>query len=597
MPCLLTSIRRVQLNSAYPRDSSTFTLAGDRNLHYWELGSIAGRLFTNRYSWFTRVDSRFGATDIRTKNVKNDLRMNKIGRNDPCFCGSGKKYKHCHGTPNVALKKPSKADILKIVAESQAKNRQLQDQQGLGKPIISATLQGQKFVAVGSNLFKSNRWKTFHDFLVSYIQSILTPEWANPELKKPFDDRHPILQWHETVVKYMNKRIKEPGKVYTADMTGAIAAYLSLAYNLYLLAHNEKIQNVLVNRLRNKEQFSGAYYETIVAGFFIKSGFSLELEDESDVTHTHCEFTATYIETKKKFSVEAKSRSPGKKHADVGNQLHEALKKEANHTRVVFIDINLPDEITDENNLSFFNETLNGLRGREDKMKIDGIPAPPAYVFLTNHPYQYYLDTPNFKTPILAEGFKIPSFKLKSHFTNLKEALIAEKEHYEMFKLIDSMGQHGNIPSTFEGEIPEFEYGDTPLRLKIGEKYLIPYENKEVEAELIDALVLESEKLVYGIYKLENGYNVICSCPMSDEELRAYKRHPETFFGIIKEKPKNIKDPVELFHRVYNNYKHTPKYKLLEFMKDHSDIETLRSQTQEKLAFLYCERLVYYIMR
>jgi preprotein translocase subunit SecA len=23
--------------------------------------------------------------------------MDKIGRNDPCPCGSGKKYKHCHG--------------------------------------------------------------------------------------------------------------------------------------------------------------------------------------------------------------------------------------------------------------------------------------------------------------------------------------------------------------------------------------------------------------------------------------------------------------------------------------------------------------------
>ena len=22
----------------------------------------------------------------------------KVGRNDPCPCGSGKKYKHCHGT-------------------------------------------------------------------------------------------------------------------------------------------------------------------------------------------------------------------------------------------------------------------------------------------------------------------------------------------------------------------------------------------------------------------------------------------------------------------------------------------------------------------
>ena len=21
----------------------------------------------------------------------------KLGRNDPCWCGSGKKYKHCHG--------------------------------------------------------------------------------------------------------------------------------------------------------------------------------------------------------------------------------------------------------------------------------------------------------------------------------------------------------------------------------------------------------------------------------------------------------------------------------------------------------------------
>ena len=24
-------------------------------------------------------------------------RCRKVGRNDPCPCGSGKKYKHCHG--------------------------------------------------------------------------------------------------------------------------------------------------------------------------------------------------------------------------------------------------------------------------------------------------------------------------------------------------------------------------------------------------------------------------------------------------------------------------------------------------------------------
>ena len=25
----------------------------------------------------------------------------KVGRNDPCPCGSGKKYKHCHGGPTM----------------------------------------------------------------------------------------------------------------------------------------------------------------------------------------------------------------------------------------------------------------------------------------------------------------------------------------------------------------------------------------------------------------------------------------------------------------------------------------------------------------
>jgi preprotein translocase subunit SecA len=27
--------------------------------------------------------------------VKSD--QERVGRNDPCWCGSGKKFKHCHG--------------------------------------------------------------------------------------------------------------------------------------------------------------------------------------------------------------------------------------------------------------------------------------------------------------------------------------------------------------------------------------------------------------------------------------------------------------------------------------------------------------------
>jgi preprotein translocase subunit SecA len=33
----------------------------------------------------------------KPNDVQQPKRVNKIGRNDPCPCGSGKKYKHCHG--------------------------------------------------------------------------------------------------------------------------------------------------------------------------------------------------------------------------------------------------------------------------------------------------------------------------------------------------------------------------------------------------------------------------------------------------------------------------------------------------------------------
>ena len=36
------------------------------------------------------------ADDNGTKTVRRGI--DKVGRNDPCPCGSGKKYKKCHGT-------------------------------------------------------------------------------------------------------------------------------------------------------------------------------------------------------------------------------------------------------------------------------------------------------------------------------------------------------------------------------------------------------------------------------------------------------------------------------------------------------------------
>jgi len=142
---------------------------------------------------------------------------NQVGRNDPCPCGSGKKFKKCHGAPAApsftVREGPLPEGVRKSIEQHKAAEMQRQQQQGLGKPIISETLKGYRVVAVGSRLYYSNRWKTFHDFLDHYVKTLLGPDWGTSELKKAQTERHPLLVWYETAVRYMNQFVKEPGTV------------------------------------------------------------------------------------------------------------------------------------------------------------------------------------------------------------------------------------------------------------------------------------------------------------------------------------------------------------------------------------------------
>src|SRR5262249_848533 len=104
--------------------------------------------------------------------------IEKPGRNDPCPCGSGKKYKKCHGETGVPSRNPgTKTDIASVLDQAFAHEKQREKQQGMGRPIISARVGERRFVAVGSEIFASEKWKTFHDFLISYLQIVFGPEW------------------------------------------------------------------------------------------------------------------------------------------------------------------------------------------------------------------------------------------------------------------------------------------------------------------------------------------------------------------------------------------------------------------------------------
>jgi hypothetical protein len=524
----------------------------------------------------------------------------KFGRNKRCRSGTGTKCKKSN-VSNMSIDTPDlKAiapELQKKIAELEALQKQREKQQGLGRPIISTFFQGYRIVAVGNVIHWSRNWKTFHDFLLYYIEKVFGSDWGNVELQKDFEDRHPIFQWYELTRKNEKQMTFVPGQVHRALMTGAWAAYLGLAYNLYLLAHNAKIQESLVERLKNRDQFPGAYYETYVAAVFIKAGFELEFENEADGSMSHCEFTATYPKTGSKFSVEAKARAAGKSHADVGSQLYGALAKEANHTRVVFTDVNVPDNAGHQDSVPYLEEVLACLRGKEQSLTIRGEPAPPAYVIVTNHPYQYSIETPYRGLSALAEGFKIPDFKIDAEFANTRGALQSLERHYEIFNLMGSILDHYQIPSTFEGEIPEFAFGENTPKLLIGHKYLIPVNDKEMAGELVDVDIDEQKKLALGVYRLEDGRSIIASCPITDDELSAYQRNPDTFFGVYRRKTRKISNYLELFLFFYDTHRQADRSKLLDFMKDHSDYEVLKERTQEELAIIYCERLVDSMMK
>ena len=53
----------------------------------------------NKWNDGRGIVQREGPKPPRVKRSNSHLKSARIPRNEKCFCGSGKKYKHCHGAP------------------------------------------------------------------------------------------------------------------------------------------------------------------------------------------------------------------------------------------------------------------------------------------------------------------------------------------------------------------------------------------------------------------------------------------------------------------------------------------------------------------
>jgi hypothetical protein len=251
-------------------------------------------------------------------------------------------------------------------------------QQGRGKPLISAQLNDHRIVAVGNTIYYAKGWLTFVDFLLHYTKRLFGPEWGNAELAKPDAERHPILVWYEALSRWQATISPNADGIHEAPLTGAAYCYLGLAYNLYLIKHNVELQSRMIKRLKDVPDFQGAYYELIVANILIRAGFELELEDETAVDQKHCEFSARSGATGTLYWVEAKSRSVagvlgktlanGTTSADAtGRLIHHirsAFGKPADGPRLMFIDLNAELSPSPQNPV-WFDRAIRRLQASE----------------------------------------------------------------------------------------------------------------------------------------------------------------------------------------------------------------------------------------
>jgi len=521
------------------------------------------------------------------------LMSNKLGRNDPCPCNSGKKFKKCHGSIERLYREHAElnAQVAEFTRMSRARHEarefQRQEQQGLGKPIMSTLVNDKRVIAVNRRLLWSQNWHTFHDFLNDYPRIALGDDWFRDEIRKPIELRHVIATWfvraRELAAESRARGVQAAGM----PATGALSAYMRFAYDLYALHHSVAVEQLMLDRIKSPRGFPGALYEVRVAASLTRAGFTLELEDETDRRTTHVEFVATHTATGTKYSVEAKRREGQK--LKLNKLLHSALTKHADHPRIVFVDTN--DGRLDFHKFEHVPMPLAEARQLLKVYDMDPISKalPCAYVIATWAPEEHHLAGTGSPFAAMLLGFRVDDLA-PGHRTLLEQVHI-RRRHRPVFDLIESMGKHRVIPATFDGRAMAFVKAEPPNSLRVGERFEVAGPGGEsVEGVLESGVVMPEQKAAWCVFRSKDGNRFVNTMPLTDTELEAYRQHPSTFFGTIDRNAgrKQVVTAMEHFDFLWESYQTTSRDKLLDWMQAAPNIDELRTLDQIELATRYC---------
>jgi hypothetical protein len=194
------------------------------------------------------------------------------------------------------------------------------------------------------------------DFLFDYGHMRFGREWVEGQGGLPREQLHPLMLWRKQAYEYVQTHPIGPDGAI--DATGALTACNNFYYDMYTVDDNSLLDDDLLSRLRNRDQFQGAMHELFAQATCLRAGFTVIRENEKDRHRKHVEFVAVHKLTGQHVLVEAKSRHRAGVMAQPGTitispdmkfrrLINEAVKKDPNNPLAIFVETNLPAKNAD----------------------------------------------------------------------------------------------------------------------------------------------------------------------------------------------------------------------------------------------------------
>ena len=388
----------------------------------------------------------------------------KIGRNQPCPCGSGRKYKKCHLINNTPLMNIANITKLEPTPETERIRQELETQQIERRKkleqlgifidfVVPIHFKDKKVWALGSRLYPRRPAKeTFHEFIVHVLKEEMGRDWWIEQMKLPEEKQHFIYKCFMKHYDWQDKNMVPEntyGEGWRAIPDGYSRALTSLAFDVCSLIHAVHLPEIFIKKLRAYDGYQSVRYEIAVAAMFARMGCKIKFLDEEFTGPNqpkHSEFIATSPTTGEEIVVEVKSKErEGVLHIEgefnkeiefrssVSRVYRHALKqKPSGKPFIIFIDMNLPlSPGANPNDIPWVKAVTKMRDGATFATK--GRPSPTNAILFTNYSYHYGTDQETGSGEWLIEKSGNP------------EVLIQSPDFGEKF--IAAVNRYGNIPN------------------------------------------------------------------------------------------------------------------------------------------------------